>query len=326
MKKMFVDSQLQAQYDEKGYIVVDFFNQDETAKMRKYLTDNHSGEQGHGIFVSVHSWPADLNLAFTEEVISLTTPKVQAILPEWKVEGACYIVKPPYKAEQNTEFTLHQDYNMVDESDVPSLGLWIALVDTDQSNGGLYALPGSHEKFAGTLRGANMPSFTIPLDRQLKPLLEYITVKAGQACIFAHSLFHGSPPNASNTFRPIIHAGLFAPDSKPYHYLREIDDNGKAYIDVLEIDRAYYYQQVVEFIKAPRLCPHKVVGRLDTYRPVPTREEMLLAYGVVPEDISLIEKEAEPIYQAPRVGILPPRLKALKNKLFGAIKRVLFAK
>lgn len=326
MKKMFADSQLQKHYDEKGYVVVDFFNQDETAKMLSFLTDNYQEEQSHGIFVSLHSWPADLNLAFAKQVVELSQAKASVILPDWKVEGACYIVKPSQKAEVNTEFTLHQDYNMVDESDVPSLGLWIALVDTDQTNGGLYALPGSHEKFAGTLRSANMPSFRLPLDRQLEPLLEYITVKAGQACIFAHSLFHGSPPNASNTFRPIIHAGLFAPDSKPYHYLREVDENGKAYIDILEIDREYYYQQVIEFIQAPRRCPHTVVGRLDTYRPVPTREELLLAYGVVPEDINPANHETEASYQAPRVGILPPRLKALKNKLFGAVKRLLFAK
>lgn len=291
--RMFADGRLQAQYDDKGYVVVDLLDSAENASMLAYLAAHQGGDPGENIFVSVHGWPAELNLAMTREVVALTQAKVQHLLPGWKVDGASFIVKPPGHAESRTGFMLHQDYNMVDEADLPSLGLWIALVDTGPHNGGLFALPGSHRKFAGTLRGANMPSFAVELDHQLRPLIEDIPVKAGQACIFAHSLFHGSLPNTSPAARPVIHAGMFAPDSRPLHYLREVDADGREYIDVLEIDRSYYYQQVVEFIKEPRKCPHTVVGRLDRYRPRPTRGEILLAYGVMPE-----EPAAEPVAAA----------------------------
>jgi ectoine hydroxylase-related dioxygenase (phytanoyl-CoA dioxygenase family) len=277
---MFRDPALQAQYDEKGWVVVDFFSEEDTQYFYDFYTQNNPVTER--IFVSAHQWDADLNLRFSKDIMHKAQIRATELMYDWKVEGACYIVKAALDEDANTYFDIHQDYNMVDESEIPSQGLWIALVDIDKSNGGLFALPGSNQKFAGTIRGANKPSFNMPLDEQLEPLVEYISVKAGQACIFSHALFHGSVPNYSDKIRPIIHAGLFAPGSKPYHYLEVQEEHGGSYIEVLEIDREYYYQQVVEFIKAPRKCPHTIVGRLSSYRPTPTREDLLKAYGVTP--------------------------------------------
>jgi hypothetical protein len=274
----FHDTDLQKKFDEKGYVVIDFFNEAEIRFFLDYWEKSpHSFDKG--TFTSIFSWDADRNSEFSALVSAAAQPKVNEILPGWLAEGATYTVKGP-KGSEPTQFSLHQDNNVVDEAHAPSLGLWVALVDTDTRNGGLCVLPGSHEKFKGAIRGTGMPSLFLNFDEEVESLVEHIQVKAGQACIFAHSLFHGSPSNFTDEERIIIHAGLFAPGSTPLHYFKTSDADGKEVVEILQVDRTYYYRRIAEFYKDAKSSPHTVIGTLSGSPKRPTREEVLAAYGM----------------------------------------------
>lgn len=271
--QIFKDHTLDEKYQHDGYVVVNFFDEAEVNHFLDFWRKSpHDFKEGK--FTSVFSWPAELNVELSDMLKVACQPKIDQLMPGWYVEGGTYIVKGP-ASDIPTDFKLHQDYNMVNEDYAPSFGLWIALVDIDAENGGLFVLPGSHNKFKGTIRGVNIPSLQMPVDYHLEKIIKNINVKAGQACIFDHSLFHGSPSNSSLTERPIIHTGVFSLNSKSYHYVK-VDDH----IEVIEFERSYYYQNTLDFFKDPKSSPHRVVEILDQYRPSPTPEEVLDAYNL----------------------------------------------
>lgn len=287
--KIFANPEHQAHYESEGYIVADFFSKEEVQEMLDFWKKSpHHFDEGK--FTSVHSWPPELNAQLSKRMHEISQPKIDQLMPGWKGDGVAYIVKGP-ASDKPSDFKLHQDFNMLDETIAPSFGLWVALVDISQENGGLYVLPGSHNKFKGTIRSSTNPSLHMEVVPEIVPHLKNINIRAGQACIFAHSLFHGSPSNRSRKERPILHMGVFPNEAKSYHYYKVKDDTGAEAYEILEIDRTFYYTKILEFIGDPKASPHKVVGVLRNYRPTPTEAEVLEAYKneppVVQDDIPL---------------------------------------
>lgn len=274
--QIFNSPELQEKYEKDGYIIIDFLSEDQ---IRKYLEfwEKSPKSYANGIFTSVFGWNEEENLSFSKLIAEHFQPAVNQLMTKWEVDGATFMVKGP-SAEPQTEFKLHQDYNMLDESISPSLGLWVALVDINEKNGGLFVLPGSHRKFAGTIRGANITSLFLTVDHQIEKIIKHISLKAGQACIFSHSLFHGSYPNYTSDERIVIHAGLFPQNAKTYHYYKTLSQNGAEQVEVLEIERKDYYKNIRSFLENPKSVPHKVAGILNDYKKTPTPEDILEAY------------------------------------------------
>jgi hypothetical protein len=274
--KIFSKEAHQQQYEKDGYITTDLLSSKEVKTLMNFWKKSpHHFDDGK--FTSVHQWSPELNAELSKLMHQLTQPHIDEIMPGWIGDGVSFIVKGPRSAKPS-DFKLHQDFNMLDESVVPSFGLWIALVDIHQSNGGLFVLPGSHNKFKGTIRSANHPSLHMDIVPEIIPHLKHINIKAGQACIFAHSLFHGSPSNGTKHERAILHMGLFPKEAKSYHYYKTTNNAGKEVFEILEIDREYYYTQILNFIANPKGSPHQAAGILENYRPTPTPKEVLVAY------------------------------------------------
>lgn len=277
---IFVDSDLNHTFLEKGYVVIDFLDQMSVANLLSFWEEN-SPDSFEGIYSSVFFWNEKLNQQISRVSIGMMQGKLDELLVDWFLEGASYITKYPSDNIPST-FELHQDFNMIDERIVPSIGLWIPLIDTNKQNGGLCVLPGSHNFFAGTIRGANKPSFHTPISRELECVVEFLDIKAGQACFFFHSLFHGSLTNNSAVPRPILHAGLFPKNSVPLHYYEVQDSSGNKTIEILKINRLDYYKNITAFLANPKAIPHSVVGTLEKYTPTPTVKDVLTAYGLKP--------------------------------------------
>lgn len=274
--KIFQDEKHQIQYENEGYITVDLLSRQEVKTLMNFWRESpHNFDDGK--FTSVHQWSPERNYELSQLMHKIAQPQIDRLMPGWVGDGVSYIVKGPLSSKPS-DFKLHQDFNMLDETVVPSFGLWIALVDINQTNGGLFVLPKSHRKFKGTIRSANHPSLHMEIVPEIIPHLKHINIKAGQACIFAHSLFHGSPSNTTKRERAILHMGLFPKDSKSYHYYKVKDGSDKEVFEILEIDREYYYTKILEFISNPKKSPHKMMGVLDNYLPTPSPSDIIKAY------------------------------------------------
>ncbi len=274
--QFFCNQSLQEQFNKNGYVIVDFLNTKEVDIFLNFLHEQPI-EYEKGIFSSIFHWDYERQTIFSNLIQCILQNKLELVLPTWKTYGASYIVKSP-DLSQNSNFDLHQDFTMTDESYIPSFGLWVALVDTNKTNGGLCVLPGSDSKFKGTIRSVNISSLFLPIDKEVNTHVEYLEIKAGQACIFSHALFHGSLNNKSHKYRPIIHAGVFAPDAKIRHYPKTINSGGEEIIEILEISLDYYFYNIKEFIKNPKSGPYKVLGIQEKYTSTPTRDDVLKSY------------------------------------------------
>jgi hypothetical protein len=123
----------------------------------------------------------------------------------------------------------------------------------------------------------------VPIDDEVSKIVRHLNVKRGQSCIFAHSLFHGSPPNLSNEIRPIIHCGIVPKASKRVHYNVAMNEMGEEVIEELAIDPIDQISHFSTFFKNPKNVPHEIVGIVHDYTPAPTREDILSYYGILPQ-------------------------------------------
>lgn len=116
------------------------------------------------------------------------------------------------------EVPLHQNWSFVDEYQHRSYTIWIPLVDTDESNGTLEFIAGSHNLFYDEKRGHNTPYFFLEEEDRLKQLLHPIHVKAGEALIFDDAILHYSKPNTTKQPRIAIQAIIIPENTRLLHY------------------------------------------------------------------------------------------------------------
>jgi ectoine hydroxylase-related dioxygenase (phytanoyl-CoA dioxygenase family) len=114
-----------------------------------------------------------------------------------------FVTKLPDGADAHSDIPWHQDDGYGRLEPMTDVTVWIALVDTDETNGCLWILPGSH-------RLGLLPHDTAGVN----PLLREVAVReagvalplrAGEGVAFGGLTLHGSGPNRSPVPRP----GLF---------------------------------------------------------------------------------------------------------------------
>jgi len=139
------------------------------------------------------------------------------------------VAKPPGTA--SGEVPLHQDWSFVDDRAWRSVNVWCPLDDVDDANGCLRVVPGSHAA-ARQPRAAGSGFFFAEIEPVLRQHLRSVPMRAGQAVVFDHCLFHCSPPNGSDELRVAATAALL-PQGAPMRYYHGTDSDGG--VDVYEV-------------------------------------------------------------------------------------------
>ncbi|WP_321342848.1 phytanoyl-CoA dioxygenase family protein [Breoghania sp.] len=131
-----------------------------------------------------------------------------------------YIFKPPHIGG---EVSCHQDSSFLHTTPLSCLGFWFAMEDADDSNGGLYAVPGGHK---GPLRsrfhysGDELVMEKLD-DTPFEPDFEHVALNApkGTLVVLHGSVPHKSAPNRSARSRHAyaLHvvdgAAIWSPDN-----------------------------------------------------------------------------------------------------------------
>jgi ectoine hydroxylase-related dioxygenase (phytanoyl-CoA dioxygenase family) len=111
-----------------------------------------------------------------------------------------FVTKMPDGDASRSDVPLHQDQGYGRIEPMTDVTVWVALVDTDERNGGLCFVPGSHRlgllphDRAGVnplLRETAAPAPPVP-----------VPLRAGEAVAFSGLTLHGSGPNRSGAPRP----------------------------------------------------------------------------------------------------------------------------
>jgi len=113
-----------------------------------------------------------------------------------------FLTKLPDRGEQRSDIPLHQDNGYGRLEPMTDLTIWMALVDTDERNGGLWIVPGSQR--LGLLEhdqaGVN------PLLREVASETPAVALplRAGEAVAFSGLTLHGSGANRTAEPRPAL--------------------------------------------------------------------------------------------------------------------------
>lgn len=245
------DKEIQAELVRNGYAVIpSFFNPEQMARiwsMWEYFSsqrDVMSPMNKDVGYRSTLTTATDRDTVFRRIVNGALMPDVEAAVANltlgYRLIGTGFIDKEPGFGL----LPMHQDASIVqDETKIQCVTIWVALVDVDETNGGLSVIPRSHLHHRSP-RGLFSAFPGLEHEVTLREhFSRQVPLKAGQAVIFDRSLFHDSAPNFSRTRRPAVQIVL-APKHQPcyFHVHREVD--GKAMLDCYAVPDDFFLTHV----------------------------------------------------------------------------------
>ena len=282
MTDFLKDKQLAAKLEQDGFVVIPLCSKEQL-------------QQLHVLYETV---PADSNspfwsssfltdFGFKENLVnassSILNESVNRIIAKHKPVGCSFLTKFPGKY---SEMPIHQDWTVVDESEFGSYTIWIPLEDTNKKNGALEVIPGSH-KLNSVFRSPSLPVAIKEIEKQLRPYLQMVEMKAGEAILFNHALMHSSPANVSNKPRVAVTYG-FVPEQASLH-MYYASDNGKV---------KKYDMPDDMFVKYPEIRNEPLIGEF--------AEEFdyqvnALTMAEVEDTLGKPNSEMEPLFQDPEL-------------------------
>ncbi|GHC06543.1 phytanoyl-CoA dioxygenase family protein [Thermomonas carbonis] len=203
--------------EKDGVVTLPLLDAQELQAVRDlYYAVNPGGQvpQLHdGIHMTIWCSDPEYKAHIREELQRLLRPAMERLFKDCRLVAPVFIVKVP---GQDTTFPIHQDWSVVDETRHTALNLWVPLHDVDEHNGGLWAVPGSHQ-LGNHVRG---PGLLFPnlrgVEASLRERMRQVSGPAGMATVFYHRVIHGSPPNLSNAPRVALGCSVL-PREVPLH-------------------------------------------------------------------------------------------------------------
>lgn len=248
-KPVFRDSKLQSEFDKKGYLTVSFLNESDITYLKDkfFETINESGGPKIGPNVDFQKQSEinydftfiDNNVEYKQKVFDIITERFTKKANEYLLDYKPIIANYIRKKEGGGEVPMHQNWAFVDEEKYTSVSVWVPLVDSNEENGTLQMVDGSHKRF-GQYRGPMVPWELRNLKEEIvSKHLTPMNVKAGQAVILDDSIVHYSNINKTPGLRLAIQLIMIPAEAKSihYHYDKETDSKN---IHVLETNVDFY--------------------------------------------------------------------------------------
>ncbi|MDX1649511.1 MAG: phytanoyl-CoA dioxygenase family protein [Myxococcota bacterium] len=203
-----LDAESLARFRAEGWLALGRILDEETvrtlrAEERRFrLPRAYGGEANPTLFVNVQ-------LCHRSEAIRrvCTTGPHVAMLRQLLGPAVClthqqFIVKRPDAEGSRSDVPWHQDdgYGRLEPPD--DVTIFVALVDTDERNGGLSIVPGSHR--AGLLPHGPAGVNPLLVETELPAEPVAVSLRAGEAVAFTGLTVHGSGPNRSGAERAAL--------------------------------------------------------------------------------------------------------------------------
>jgi SAM-dependent methyltransferase len=155
------------------------------------------------------------------EIESVLAPYVLNVFPGYRILYGNFMVKEP---GAEGRFPVHQDWRYVQEPDFLSYAVWIPLQDTDETNGTLGVLSGSHQVLTAP-RGPFLHEPFAGISEEVRNRYgKLIPLKAGEALIWDHRLLHYSNANLSTQPRLAVTVIMVPEQAKTFHCFRRSED------------------------------------------------------------------------------------------------------
>ncbi len=197
----------------EGYIVVSFLNETEIKNLTDFFYENHP-DGINGFYATAHVQDISFRKKMNERIKSVFQRSVDDYFHECSPLGGSFVVKSNTQKER---LHPHQDWNIVDEEKHRSFNIWIPLVDLTKENGVIKVMPKSH-RWIKTFRGPNLPDTFENVHEEIWNAMKPLYMKAGEALIYDHRLFHASEPNQTKDLRLASVFGIISEKAQMYYY------------------------------------------------------------------------------------------------------------
>lgn len=268
---VFADTSLQERFDTDGYVTLKLLEPSHVARLLALYESTVAADPKKDLYESSRHNTAEKNARINIAIREVLAEAAGDIFAGHELFGGTFMVKVP---EQSTVLALHQDWSIVDEDTHQSAFIWCPLVDTGPANGGLFALPGSHNWF-GNYRSGSLPSLRIVPRGALKDAMKDLILAAGEAVVYSDRLFHGS--YANTTPRPrIVVTGRVNERGAQLVYYHRMDEGTVALVKA----SPEFYLKEIDALAKGRMPDHYDVVRTFryTYRPI-TEADLLEKTG-----------------------------------------------
>jgi len=218
MESLFQSESDQKEFDENGFVKYPSFisaeQADELFRLYQTTLAEHTGIDRPFITTS-HSNDHNLIRKVDEMIAGMLEPQMKKVLTNYKLLFGNFLIK---MFGPDSETPAHQDITFVDEHNFPSISVWVALSDTDEQNGCMRFIKGSH-KFVFTLRPTHAYPWTYENVRAIvnERLISY-PCKKGDAFIFHHGVIHASFANLTHEPRVAAVLAAYPEHAELIHY------------------------------------------------------------------------------------------------------------
>lgn len=250
LRKTFLDPELEAQFQKDGYVIIPFISEEEVAELKQAFFDSLpmsggnilAGETGVDMDEITYDFTfIDKNPEFKKKVFNIIAeyfqPHADRILDRYRPIIANYI----RKKATGGEVPLHQNWAFVDETQATSVSIWCPLVDSNEENGTLQLVPGSHKRY-GRYRGPMVPWELEGIKHDIiENYLVPANIKAGQAVVLDDSIVHYSAINKTQGLRLAIQLIMLPQEMPSIHYYLD-HSKSPTQVEVLEVDHDFYME------------------------------------------------------------------------------------
>jgi ectoine hydroxylase-related dioxygenase (phytanoyl-CoA dioxygenase family) len=188
----------------------------------------------------------EFKIDLSKKAEAVFEPSLTKVLDSHQTLGCSFLTKFP---GENSEMPIHQDWTVVDETKFGSYTIWMPIQNTTAENGALQVIPGSH-KLSSELRSPSLPVTFEGIRKQLRPYLQLVELKAGEAMLFNHALMHSSPANTTDEPRVAVTYGFVPKEASLCMYYSKADKVQK------------YNMPSDMFIKYPQIRNEPLIGDL----------------------------------------------------------------
>ena len=127
----FRDADYETAFQRDGYVVVDFATPEIVEALLESYTRLNSGIDS-GYYPSLMSPDQDYKAAANEEVGAIVWPLLNQLIEGYEPLVGYFMVKHP---GPETEVSPHQDWILADESEHPTMGVWLPLPEVTERVG-----------------------------------------------------------------------------------------------------------------------------------------------------------------------------------------------
>ena len=251
---VFREIDVQRSFERDGFVVLPVLDREEIQRLRELFVETTGGNVAntqYGMYIGLEEKDIARKKAVIAQISRLVLPKLDTHFTGCKPHLGSFLVKAP---GEDSYTCPHQDWTFVDAPPFASITAWIALVDTDEENGALGFVKGSHTFFNKPV-GSPSPEFqtcTQGHEALLYEYLQFVPLRAGEAVAFDNRTIHGATPNRTTELRIAVAIGMTPEEAQLYHYFLvpgSLRDRQRT-VAKLEVDQEFFERYSVTSLKA----------------------------------------------------------------------------